>query len=116
MDHDVEGSKHGSRLLDQRLDLLIGSNIAARHQRSIQLCGQRAGMPRARFTLVGEADRGALAAQRLRDPPGDRPIAGEADDQGMFSFEQWHTVEPSTLVSKSYAELFRLWCTVFSRV
>src|SRR3954447_15303907 len=90
MNDDVERAEYGSRSLNQVVDLLIGSDVAARDQRRTQLRGQGIGMALARLALVGETDSGTLTMQRLCNAPGDRTIAGEADDQGVFSLEKCH--------------------------
>ena len=39
---------------------------------------------------VAEADRGAFLLEGLRDPPGDGPLVGDAEDQRLLSAHQAH--------------------------
>src|SRR3954451_10587347 len=88
MNDDVERADYAWRSLNELRDFPVGSHIAARDQRRTQLRGQGIGMALARLALVGKPNCGTRAMQRLCNAPGDRTIAGKADDQGVFSLEK----------------------------
>ena len=75
-----------------RVDLLVGLDVARLDE------GRPDGLGQGPHALLDqaldrrEADLGALGVERLGDPPGDRVVVGDAEDERRLALEQSHPV------------------------
>ncbi len=91
MDNDVESVPAAAQCLEQGVDLLVTADIAGQHDiRITLLCHLFNAWPEF-FVRVAECQLGAFPAHGLRDTPGDRPVAGQPDNECAFSAQESHS-------------------------
>src|SRR5439155_642034 len=101
MDQDVEGGVGAmgrSPLLEDRVELLVGLDVARLDEARADRIGQRSHALLDETLDRREADLRAFGMQSLRDAPRDRVVVRHSEDQRSTTLEQAHRHPPSHLV------------------
>ena len=80
MDDEVEPAPQPVRLGEDRVDRRAVGDVAMAEHLRAEFLGERADALLQRLALIGQRDLGPGGAHRLGDPPGDRAIIGDAED------------------------------------
>ena len=92
VDEDVERVVRLAPAREDPLDLLVGLDVARLDEGRPDRLGQRPDALLDQALDRREADLGALGVERLGDPPGDRVVVGDAEDERRLAVEQSHPV------------------------
>ncbi len=90
----VEGVPAFAEVAKGGIDLLIELDVAGERDVGVELRGQLLDAGLEALVLVRESQLRSLAVQRLRNAPGDRTVACDANDQSPFAFEKTHRASP----------------------
>ena len=83
-------------------DLLVGPDVAGDDEGRADRCGERSDALLDQAFDRGEPDLGALIVEGAGDPPGDRVVVGDAEDERRLAIEQSHLVLRATRRRAAY--------------
>ena len=87
---DVESVPPLPKRLECVLDVRIARDIAFENDVRVHVGGKPGDAFAKPLVLTGERELRALSMHGARDSPGDRTIAGNAEDQGSFALQKSH--------------------------
>ncbi len=88
MHEQVEPAAEGlAHLAEDALEVLVGADVARRHERRAHRLRELADVLLDPLALVGERELRALVGEPLRDRPGDRALVGDAEHEPALAFE-----------------------------
>ena len=96
VDQDVQTVVGCRPALEDLRDLLVGLDVTGLDERRADRLGQRTDPPLDQALDRREADLGTLVVEGSRDPPGDRMVVGDAEDQRVAAVEQAHPCPPAS--------------------
>ena len=95
VDEDVERIVRLAPAREHPGDVVVGLDVAWLHEGAAERFGQRADALVDEALDRGEADLGAFSVQRPGDPPGDRMVVRDPEDQRRLAVEQAHSMHLS---------------------
>jgi len=90
MNHEVEPSPFFRDGGEQRIEAGGVGDVAGQHQGCAHALGERPDPLAERVALVGQDELGAVLRHRPGDPPGERAIIGDPEDQPLLARHQRH--------------------------
>ena len=88
MDDDVDPAPAVRQNLERAVERCVVGHVHVHQQVGPDLRRQRLDALAERLALIGKGKLGAIAGQRLRDPPRDRAIVRDTHDQRAFPGKQ----------------------------
>jgi len=74
-------------LVEDANDVVVGADVALRHELRVHHLGQVADGLLDPFALIGEGELGAAVRELLRNRPGDRALVRDAEDERALAVE-----------------------------
>ena len=92
MHEDVEAVPAPPEFGEHRFDLRVAGHVQRQHDVGTELARRLVDAVLEPVVLVREGEAGAFAVHRLGDAPGDRAMAGDADDECALALEESHAL------------------------
>src|SRR4029079_10517029 len=100
VDEDVEPVVTVAPAGEDPLDVLVALDVAGLHEGRAERLRQRPDALLDERLDGREPDLGALGVERPGDPPGDRVVVRDAEDQGVPALEKSHARPPKAAVPR----------------